>query len=174
MGTGADPLDNLPGPPNRFARTLNRMSTSSSPAAVLRAHCWLYERTGGRVGHGMIGAPALILYTQGRRSGVRRRSALVYGRDGGRIVLAASNEGLDRSPAWLHNIRGNPEVELQIGRQHLAGRAAVVGPSHPEYAHLWEVMNLCNNRRYDAYQAKTARPIPLVLVTPVGPAGPGM
>jgi deazaflavin-dependent oxidoreductase (nitroreductase family) len=113
----------------------------------------------------MIGAPALLLYTCGRRSGFRRCSALVYGRDGGRIVLAASNNGLDRAPSWLHNIRNHPEVELRVGRHQLWGRATVVEPSHPEYAHLWEVMNRSNHRRYDAYQAKTSRPIPLVVVT---------
>lgn len=67
----------------------------------------------------MIGAPALLLFTTGRHSGLRRGAALVYGRDGGRIVLAASNDGLDRPPSWFHNLRASPSVELQIGRLHL-------------------------------------------------------
>lgn len=169
MGTLVDPLGYLPRAPNRLARAINRLSApNSAPPVVLRAHQWLYERTGGRVGHGMIGAaPALLLYTRGRRSGVRRCATLVYGRDGGRIVLAASNSGLGRAPSWLHNIRDNPEVELRVGRHHLRGRATVVEPSHPEYAHLSEVMNRSNHRRYDAYQARTSRPIPLVVVTAI-------
>ncbi|MGH3198921.1 MAG: nitroreductase family deazaflavin-dependent oxidoreductase [Streptosporangiaceae bacterium] len=162
-----DPLADLPGDPNRLARAINRVSTpGSAPPPVLRGHRWLYEHSGGRIGHGLIGAPALLLYTTGRRSGQRRCSALVYGRDSGRIILAASNDGADQSPAWFHNLQANPSVELQVGTRHLSGQAVVIESSHPGYLHLWEVMNGTNNRRYDAYQAKTSRPIPLVVVTP--------
>jgi deazaflavin-dependent oxidoreductase (nitroreductase family) len=162
-----DPLADLPRSPNRLARALNRMSAPrSAPPAVLGSHLWLYQQSRGRLGHGLIGAPALLLYTTGRRSGQRRCTALVYGRDGGRIVLAASNDGADHSPAWLHNLEANPSVELQIGTRHLSGQAVVIESTHPEYPQLWEVMNCTNHRRYDAYQAKTSRPIPLVVVTP--------
>lgn len=132
----------------------------------LRAHRWLYEATRGWIGHGVIGAPALLLYTTGRRSGKRRCTALVYGRDRGRVVLAASNDGLDHTPGWFHNLQANPAVAVQIGRSRLAGHAEVIDTSDGEYPHLWEVMNGTNHRRYDAYQAKTSRPIPLVVVTP--------
>jgi hypothetical protein len=33
-------------------------------------------------------------------------------------------------------------------------------------AGLWEAMNRTNNRRYDTYQSKTSRPIPLVSIMP--------
>lgn len=162
----SDPLDDLPTIP-RIARAINRISAPrSAPAPMLRAHRWVYEHGGGRIGHGLIGAPTLLLYTTGRRSGERRCSALVYGRDGKRIVLAASNNGADRSPAWFHNLRTNPAVEVQVGRRRLPGHAALIEVSDPEYPHLWEVMNGTNHRRYDSYQAKTTRPIPLVVVTP--------
>jgi deazaflavin-dependent oxidoreductase (nitroreductase family) len=162
-----DFLADLPRSPNRLARAINRASAPrSAPPAVLAGHRWLYQRSGGRIGHGLIGAPALLLYTTGRRSGQRRCTALIYGRGSGRIVLAASNDGADHSPAWLHNLEANPSVELQIGTRHLSGPAVVIEATHPEYPQLWEVMNGTNHRRYDAYQAKTSRPIPLVVVTP--------
>jgi F420H(2)-dependent quinone reductase len=163
----ADPLADLPRGPNAVARALNRMtSPRSAPAAVLRGYQWLYQRSGGRIGHGMTGAPALLLFTTGRRSGQRRCVELIYGRDAGRIILAASNDGADHSPAWFHNIEANPSVEVQVGTRHLSGEAAVIGSSDPEYLHLWAVMNDTNHGRYDAYQAKTSRPIPLVAITP--------
>ena len=51
-----------PGVP-RVARTLNGwMGTGSGPAFVPRLHRWLYLRTGGRLGHGIIGVPSLLLH----------------------------------------------------------------------------------------------------------------
>src|ERR1035441_11112021 len=95
------------------------MGTSTGPAFVPRVHRWLYQRTGGRLGHGIIGVPALLLHTTGRRSGLRRTVALVYGRDGSAFVVAASNYGGDHDPVWLGNIRADARVRLQaaqIGR----------------------------------------------------------
>lgn len=149
------------------ARALNKWTApGSAPSGVLRFHKWLYARSDGRVGHGMIGAPTLLLHTIGRRSGHRRTTALVYGRDGDAFVLAASNDGSERHPAWLLNLRSNRRVELQVARRHLIGDARVVEASQPDYARLGTVMNATNNSRYDHYQAKTSRPIPVVVITP--------
>jgi F420H(2)-dependent quinone reductase len=159
-------LDDPP-PINRVARTLNRMtSPGSAPRPILSAHRWLYERSDGRIGHGLIGAPTLLLKTTGRRSGKPRTSALVYARDGKKIVLAASNEGSNRHPAWLHNVRAHPHLEVQIGRRRLRGHAAVVDAADPYYPRLWPLMNSTNHGRYDHYQSQTSRPIPLVVITP--------
>ncbi len=53
----------------------------SLTSQVLRVHQRIYEATDGRVGHGMIGVPTLLLRTTGRRSGATRTNALVYARD---------------------------------------------------------------------------------------------
>jgi hypothetical protein len=37
----------------------------------------------------------------GPKSGKLRRTALVYARDGDRYILAASNSGADKHPAWI-------------------------------------------------------------------------
>jgi len=155
-----------PGVP-RIARTLNGwMGTGSGPAFVPRLHRWLYLRTGGRLGHGIIGVPSLLLQTTGRRTGRTRNAALVYGRDGGSLVVAASNYGGERDPAWLRNLRADPRVRLQVGRRQLAAEARVVEPGDADYARLMALMNAVNRNRYVHYQARTARPIPLVLMTP--------
>jgi|HubBroStandDraft_1064217.scaffolds.fasta_scaffold31997_3 deazaflavin-dependent oxidoreductase (nitroreductase family) len=164
--TGDAALGTAKAPP-LVARTLNKLTApNSAPAPILKAHRWLYERTAGRLGPGMIGAWTLLLRTTGRRTGARRTTALVFARDGQRFVLAASNDGKAEAPAWLLNVRSNPAVELQVGRSRFLGRAAVLGRSDPDYPRLWELMNATNNRRYDFYQAKTSRPIPVVVVTP--------
>ena len=132
----------------------------------LKLHQRLYERSGGRVGHGMIGVPTLLLRSTGRRSGARRCNALVYAMDGADYVLVASNGGADRSPGWFFNVRDQPEVEVQVARKKNPGTARILEPGDEDYDRLWRLVNEKNHGRYDAYQAETARPIPLVAIRP--------
>ena len=132
----------------------------------LRFHQAVYEATGGFAGHRMLGVPCLLLTSVGRKSGKRRTAALVYATDGDAQVVVASNGGADRPPAWLHNVKAQPEVEVQIGRRRFQATAAVVGRDDPEYARLWTLVNQNNRGRYDAYQRKTDRAIELVRLTP--------
>ena len=133
---------------------------------VLRLHERLYKGTDGRIGHRMIGVPTLLLRTTGRRSGATRTNALVYARDGADYLVVASNGGADRDPAWLHNLRANPEVEVQVGRERHKAASRVIKPTDPDYARLWKIVNENNGDRYSAYQKQTSRPIPIVVVTP--------
>ncbi len=133
---------------------------------LLSLHQRLYERTDGRIGHKMIGVPSLLLRTTGRRTGQARTSALVYGRDGRDYLLVASNGGSDRPPGWLFNIEASPAVEIQVGRTRSRATARVVRPGDPDYCGLWKLVNDGNHGRYDRYQVRTQRPIPLVLLTP--------
>src|SRR3979490_2901205 len=133
---------------------------------VLQIHEQLYKRTDGRIGHRMIGVPTLLLRTTGRRSGATRTNGLVYARDGADYLGVASNGGADRPPAWLHNLRANPDVEIQVARERQKGTARVVEPSDPGYDRLWRIVNGNNRDRYSAYQKQTARPIPVVAVKP--------
>ncbi|HVC07917.1 MAG TPA: nitroreductase family deazaflavin-dependent oxidoreductase [Solirubrobacterales bacterium] len=135
-------------------------------SVVLRLHEKLYKGTDGRIGHRMIGVPTLLLRTTGRRSGVTRTNGLVYARDGVDYLVVASNGGTDRDPAWLYNLRANPDVEVQIGRQRHKATSRALVPSDPDYKRLWKVVNENNNDRYTAYQKQTSRPIPIVVVTP--------
>lgn len=133
---------------------------------ILRLHEQLYKRTDGRVGHRMVGVPTLLLRTTGRRSGATRTNGLVYARDGDDYLVVASNGGADRPPAWLHNLRANPNVEIQVARDRRKGTATVVEPSDAEYDRLWSIVNDKNHDRYSAYQRLTARPIPVIVIRP--------
>jgi F420H(2)-dependent quinone reductase len=114
----------------------------------------------------MLGVPTLLLRTTGRRSGATRTNGLVYARDGDEYLVVASNGGADRPPAWLHNVRANPDVELQIGRERFAATARIIEPSDPSYERLWKLVNANNRDRYTGYQQKTTRPIPVIALTP--------
>jgi deazaflavin-dependent oxidoreductase (nitroreductase family) len=133
---------------------------------VLRVHQRIYEITDGRVGHGMIGVPTLLLRTTGRRSGATRTNGLVYAQDGADYLIVPSNGGADRHPAWLHNLKANPPVEVQVGRERRPCTARVVEPSDPDFDRLWQIVNANNKDRYTAYQTKTSRPIPVVAISP--------
>jgi deazaflavin-dependent oxidoreductase (nitroreductase family) len=114
----------------------------------------------------MLGVPTLLLRTTGRRSGATRTNALAYARDGDDYLVVASNGGADRPPAWLHNLRAHPDVEIQIGRERRRATARVVEASDPNYDRLWKVVNANNRDRYSAYQKKTTRPIPIIAIAP--------
>jgi F420H(2)-dependent quinone reductase len=138
----------------------------SVTSQVLRVHEQIYKSTDGRLGHRMIGVPTLLLRTTGRRSGATRTNGLVYARDGDDYLVVASNGGADRAPAWLHNVRAHPDVEVQVGRERRKGTAKVVEPSDPDYDRLWDIVNDNNRDRYRAYQEQTSRRIPVIVVTP--------
>lgn len=132
---------------------------------ALRLHEALYERTDGLIGHRMLGVPTLLLRTTGRRTGQTRTNALVYAQDGDRYLVVPSNGGADRPPAWLHNLRAQPQVEIQIGRRRRPARAEVIDQDAPDFARVWKAVNDNNRGRYDGYQSKTSRPIPVVALT---------
>jgi deazaflavin-dependent oxidoreductase (nitroreductase family) len=133
---------------------------------VLEVHQLLYERSDGRVGHHLLGTPTLLLRTTGRRSGATRTNALVYLADDRKYIVVASKGGDDRPPAWLLNLTAEPKVEVQLGRERRQASARVLEKDEPDYERLWRLVNENNGGRYDRYQARTARPIPLVILTP--------
>jgi F420H(2)-dependent quinone reductase len=133
--------------------------------AVLRAQAFIYERTDGLIGHRMLGVPCLMLRTTGRKTGQIRTNSLVYAADGDRYLVVASKGGAPTAPAWLLNLRAKPAVEVQIGRTRFTATATEIGSGDPDYARVWKLTNDKNSNRYDAYQKKTTRPIPVVALT---------
>ena len=140
---------------------------------LLTVHQRLYERSGGRIGHRLIGLRFLLLRTRGRRTGQPRTVVLAYAHDGADYLLVASNNGSDRPPGWLFNITADPHVEIQDGPRRTAATARIIPPGDPGYERLWQVVNDHNHGRYRGYQARTSRPIPVVVVTPVTAPAPG-
>jgi deazaflavin-dependent oxidoreductase (nitroreductase family) len=133
---------------------------------VLGVHEKVYKATDGRIGHKVLGVPCLLLRTKGRRSGATRSNGLVYAKDGGDYVVVASKGGDPKHPAWFHNLKADPEVGIQVGRRRLKAGARIVEKSDPDYDRLWKLVNENNGDRYTAYQEKTERPIPVVVITP--------
>jgi len=136
--------------------------------ALLRVHQAVYDRSGGRVGHRLLGIECLLLRTVGRRSGRRRTAALAYARHGDDYLVVASVGGSDRPPGWLANVRAEPAVEVQVGRRRLGATASVVEPGQAGYDGLWRLVNQRSGGRYRRYQARTRRGLPVVALRPTG------
>jgi deazaflavin-dependent oxidoreductase (nitroreductase family) len=139
----------------------------SATGQVLRVHEAIYKGTDGRLGHNMIGVPCLLLRTVGRKTGQERTNSLVYAKDGDDYIVVGSAGGAPSSPGWIFNLRANPDVEIQIGRKRMKARARELGKDDPDYARLWKIANDGNKNRYNGYQQKTSRVIPVVALTPV-------
>jgi deazaflavin-dependent oxidoreductase (nitroreductase family) len=132
-----------------------------------QAHDTVYQRTGGRIGHRIPGAPnSLLLHTVGAKTGLPRTNSLSYARDGESYLVVASNGGDRRAPGWLHNLRAKPSVEINVGPRRFAASAVTIGSDDPDYARVWRIVNANNANRYDGYQAGTDRPIPVIRLTP--------
>lgn len=134
---------------------------SDSPTRWVAQHIRRYVETDGAKGHQWRGVQTLLLTTRGRKTGRLRRTALIYGRDGDRYLVVASNGGSKKHPSWYLNIADSSGVELQVGAERFAARALPATPEKrarlwPRMASIWP--------EYDTYQAKTDRDIPLVIL----------
>ena len=131
--------------------------------AFLKVHDELYQRSNGWIGHRIpFAPPMLLLHSVGAKTGQRRTHSLAYYRDRNDYLIVASNGGADRNPAWYHNLRAHPVVEINVGPKVLPVTAHVVLPDDPDYARLWKICDDENAGRYGAYQKLTTRPIPIV------------
>ena len=134
-----------------------------SPSGWVAEHVRRYVDSNGKSGHRWSGVQALLLTTRGRRSGKLRRTALIYGRDGDRYLVVASQGGAEKHPFWYLNLVENPEVEVQVGPDTFAARARTA--SKKEKPRLWKTMTSIWPE-YDQYQARTERDIPVVIIEP--------
>jgi deazaflavin-dependent oxidoreductase (nitroreductase family) len=134
-----------------------------SPTGWVAQHIRNYVETDGRNGHMWRGVPTLLLTTQGRKSGKRRRTALIYGKDGDNYVVVASRGGHAKHPAWYLNLVANSEVEVQVGSDKFSARAHTA--TTEEKGRLWQMM-VSVFPTYADYQAKTKRDIPVVVLVP--------
>lgn len=133
---------------------------------ILRVHDVVYRNTRGWIGHRTLPTPSLLLHTVGAKTGKPRTTSLSYARDGDDYLVVASKGGDPRAPGWYHNLRNNPDVEINVGPRRFGVTARPVLPDDPDYPRLWQLVNDNNEDRYTAYQKRTSRPIPVVVLAP--------
>lgn len=136
-----------------------------SPTGWVAKHIQEYIETDGREGHKWRGTFTLLLTTRGRKSGLLRRTALIYGKDGDNYIVVASRGGHAEHPAWYLNLVEDPLVDVQVEADKFSARAHTAAGEERE--RLWALM-VSIFPTYDSFQAKTEREIPLVVLTRTG------
>ena len=162
----------------REISSIETMSTSQeevfdSPSGWVASHIRRYVETDGEDGHQWRGVHTLLLTTRGRKTGKLRRTALIYGRDGERYLVVASQGGADWNPNWYLNLadkNANPEVRVKAQDHEFWADAQVLEGA--DYDEVWDA--LVQDRAYYAnYQSRTERKLPLVRLVEVRPVSPG-
>jgi deazaflavin-dependent oxidoreductase (nitroreductase family) len=138
--------------------------TAPDLSLVGESHIKAYRETNGDVGYLWNGVPTLLLTTMGRRTGEPRTSALIFARNTDDFLVVASMGGAPRHPQWYLNLTANPAAEIQVRADH---SPVVAHPATPaEKPRLWRVVTgVWPN--YEVYQGRTAREIPVVVLSPV-------
>ncbi len=137
-----------------------------SPHDWVRNQVELYESSGGTKGTTLLdtGLPVVIMTHKGHKTGAIRKTPLMRVKDGHSYVLVGSQGGAPKDPAWVHNLRADPHIELRDEN--------VVRPMHvrevkdaTEKARLWGLA-VAAYPPYADYQAKTKRQIPVFVAEP--------
>src|SRR4029453_5069692 len=84
-----------------------------SPRDWVREQVDLYENSGGTKGTTLrdTGFPVGLLTHWGNKTGAIRKTPLMRVKDGD--ILVGSQGGAPKDPAWAHNLRVNPHIELR-------------------------------------------------------------
>jgi F420H(2)-dependent quinone reductase len=136
-------------------------------ATVTFSHRTLYRLTGGRAGrHFPGGGHVLWLTVIGRKSGEPRLVPLLGVRDGDSPaapwVVTGSNGGQAKSPAWVHNVRANPDAQLEVEGERFPVRAEEI-VDDAEHDRLYALLTR-KWKAYDSYQRRAERRIPVFLL----------
>jgi deazaflavin-dependent oxidoreductase (nitroreductase family) len=132
-----------------------------------KLHVALYRRTRGRLGSRLPGwdqARILLVDHVGARSGAKRTSPVIYCEHGDGVAVVGSKAGQPTNPAWLHNLKANPDTTVQIGADVRSVRARPA--TDMEREHLWPKL-VATFPAYDIYQRNAKdRKLPVVILDP--------
>ncbi|MEK9658454.1 MAG: nitroreductase family deazaflavin-dependent oxidoreductase [Chloroflexota bacterium] len=138
-----------------------------SPKDWVSKQVELYEGSGGTQGLTLrdTGLPVVVVTNRGNKTGAVRKTPLMQVKDGKNYVLVASQGGAPKHPVWYHNLKADPNVQIQDKTEKGRYRVREV-PQGPERARLWDVA-VKAYPPYAEYQTRTERLIPVFLAEPV-------
>ena len=128
---------------------------------------YLANPDGRSTGAGPSGLPTLLLTCIGRKSGEQRTVPLVFLRNGEDMVIVGSLAGYDQHPAWYRNVSANPQCWVRLDRRKMTAVARQA--TEKERQELWPKL-IALLPLWDLFQRQTARPFPIVILSPTGPA----
>ncbi len=97
-----------------------------------------FRATGGEVAQ--FGRDLVIMHTIGAKSGEERLNPVMGIRDGDAWLVTATMAGAPTDPAWAHNLRAHPDLDLEVAEDDGAATVRVHATELPEPARseAWE------------------------------------
>jgi len=93
----------------------------------------LFSISGGRWKLSAPMIPSLMLFTTGAKTGLRRETPLMcFPQGDGSWLIAGSNFGLEKHPAWSANLIANPDAEIHYRRELIPVRARLLTDAETE------------------------------------------
>jgi deazaflavin-dependent oxidoreductase (nitroreductase family) len=137
-----------------------------SPRDWVREQVEVYESSGGTKGTTLrdTGLPVVLVTHRGNKTSAIRKTPLMRVKDGDNYVLIGSQGGAPKDPAWTHNLRVNPQIELRDQTIVRRMRAREVKDA-AERARLWSLA-VAAYPPYADYQTRTERQIPVFVAEP--------
>ena len=126
-----------------------------------------FRKNHGKVGGNFEGAPLLLINHVGARTGRSRVNPVMNLKDGNRLLDFASKGGYIHNPDWYHNLKANPDVQIEVGDATIDVRAEEIkGPDRDRfYARQSSLYP-----QFSEYQRKTKRVIPVIAFTSKEPS----
>lgn len=117
-----------------------------------------FRASGGKVGGQFANLTLLVLHTTGAKSGQPRVNPAATFDSGGKLWIVGSAGGADADPAWVHNLRANPNAHVEIGTDEydVVARELPRAERDAAYAHIVE-----RAPGFAEYEKKTDRLIPV-------------
>jgi deazaflavin-dependent oxidoreductase (nitroreductase family) len=124
----------------------------------------LQDRSGGRFTvFGPIGVPLLLLTTTGRKTGQRRRTPLIYMREGEHLYIIGTNFGQSMHPEWSANLLADPHAWVTMGGKEIPVTAlALHGAQSDRVCAMFERYN---TKVYRSYRARTDRELRVFMLS---------
>lgn len=128
-----------------------------------------------RANHGRVGAwgdRLVLIHHRGVRTGTDRVNPAMSLRDGGAWLVVGSAMGAPRDPAWIVDLRADPDVDIE---------AVVDGDAATIAVHADELVDeerrvafdrfVALSPAFEQYQQRTTRLLPVIRLTPRVPVG---
>jgi deazaflavin-dependent oxidoreductase (nitroreductase family) len=116
-----------------------------------------FRANGGIVGGPFEDSAVMLLTMIGAKSGLPRMTPLEYFQVEGRVIFVGTRGGAERNPAWVYNVRANPNVHVEIGAESYNAVARELSGAERDTVYT-KVKELCP--RILTYPVP-ARPIPV-------------
>src|SRR5579872_1651904 len=138
-----------------------------STAQWVRDQVAAYESSDGQQAGTLreTGLPIIVVTMRGKKTGKVRKIGLMRVEHGGEYALVGSRGGAPTHPAWVYNLRANPDdVVIQDGSRRFQVRVRELSGAERD---VWWERAVAAFSNYAEYQQRAAgRVIPVFLATP--------